>query len=152
MASRMERIERRLIDTLAQARSEPEAEAPAPLRDQPSEIVFTALRKGSSRRDDTAMPFLGQVGMGGMGMESPGGTSLAWDGATEPAPALPAELRPVPPGAGGSGMEGMGLTGPEAATEGLQAQGPSPIPDPAPAPAPRPVRREEDMQDLLVRG
>lgn len=57
----MRALERRLIESLQQRFGDPESEAPTTLRDQPNEVVFTALQPKRKPEERAGVMGMGQV-------------------------------------------------------------------------------------------
>lgn len=159
MRRQLVEIEKKLIHALAETRADPDAEAPLALRDQPTEIVFTALEPKKREERLGATGFLPPA----QGMDSMG----------EVDPMVAMANEPMPPSAGeASIMNMLGGGAPEATTAPTPSpQEPPPAPpqgarEPGPAMPPGAPQgpppgagggpeggvTEEDLQDLLVMG
>ncbi len=156
---KLQKLERRLISALQEQYGNPNEEAPMPLREQPSEIVFTALLptpEPASKHlnyQPSAPPREANLGIGAeSGVPQPVAT---------PPPEAPGNRQPPgvqPPGMSQApGRQQGGQSGMQAAM--AQMMGGKPEPQERPrgrtgtSPEPQPRRREEDdLQSLLVRG
>lgn len=148
---KMKALERRLIESLQSRFGDPESEAPTTLRDQPNEIVYTALQPKKKPEDRAGLMGMGQVPTITVEPEMGMGPGMRGDG---------------PPTAGQLTMESMLGAGRQAQGPAQAAQQPAQQPARAPAqpspqqapqqaqrPSPAPQRSEEEMlQDLLVTG
>lgn len=131
----MRAMEKRLIESLQQKFGDPDSEAPTTLRDQPNEIVYTALQPKRAPEERA-----GPMGMGQM-------PTITVDAQME-------ELMSGPPTVGGATMDRMlppsePQQAPQLPPEPQpQAQAPAPPPQPQAAPQ----SEQEQLQDLLVMG
>ena len=136
-ARKMRQLEDKLIEALQNRFGDPESEAPTTLRDQPNEIVYTALQP-KKRPEERA----GMMGYGNV-------PTITVDPAEE--------MFQEPRSAGSMTMESMMGAGGQAAPQPAAAALPEPSPAPGPTqaqPAPQqaPASEEEMLQDLLVTG
>lgn len=137
-ARQKRRLEQKLIQALQSRFGDPESEAPMTLRDQPNEIVYTALQP---RR--VAPERSGVMGFGQMPSLP---SSSGMDDWSDPMTSGQATMQ---------AMLGSGSPAPQAAAPTVDVQA-NPQTAPAPAPAPQQAAaqpsEEEMMQKLLVGG
>lgn len=149
---KLQKLEKRLISALQEQYGNPNEEAPMPLREQPSEIVFTALlptpEPAASKLNyqPSAPPREANLGIGAeSGVPQPVATPPPEAPGRQGMPGQPPGMSQAP------GKQGGGL---EAAM--AQMMGGKPEPQERPrgrTNEPQPRRREEeDLQSLLVRG
>lgn len=145
-------LERRLIESLQQKFGDPESEAPTTLRDQPNEIVYTALQPKKAPEERA-----GVMGMGQMptitvdaqmrelmeGPQTVGGATMAGmlPPSASPEPQAPPQIQ-LPPS-----QEAQQLQ--QQAAGGQIGQGQAPQ---GGAPQRPPQSEQEQLQDLLVTG
>jgi len=135
-ARKMQALERRLIESLQSRFGDPESEAPTTLRDQPNEIVYTALQPRKPQEDRSGMMGMGHMPQGGVSEDE-----------------LYDLMRP-PKTAGQLTVESMlPPEQPQRAPQQAQAapgpQGPMQAPQQAQS---APMSEEEQLQQLLVTG
>ena len=142
-ARKMQALERRLIESLQSRFGDPESEAPTTLRDQPNEIVYTALQPRKPQEDRSGMMGMGHMPQGGVSEDE------LYDLMQPPKTAGQLTVESMLPPEQPQRAPQEAQAAPQQAQAAPGPQGPMQAPQQAQS---APMSEEEQLQQLLVTG